>query len=247
MAMLASALCCGERDEGGCCLGQRPLNELWLTLEELVVFCIEDQRRSGNALRYTGQGVVLCFAEQVSIRARSHGPASVLQARAGTDVKVPVQSHQPVRAAIAALIDPAQKVREAPGSEGCVKIVEAVVEDERGHPVLVGGGAGDEEPAQAVAEKSDGFRIDLWTGEREVDHRAYYLIPVRPEHERLNSQSRSLSWPVESEDVVPAAQGGRPDGEVRFLQRGVVPAVVYDCRPGRARIIDKEQVSRQRR
>ena len=81
--MLASALCCGERDESGCRLGQRPLNELWLTLEELVVFCIEDQRRSGNALRYTGQGVVLCFAEQVGIRSRRQ-PATLRVAPAAT-------------------------------------------------------------------------------------------------------------------------------------------------------------------
>src|SRR5580704_19344461 len=120
MAMLASALCCGERDEGGCCLGQRPLNELWLTLEELVVFCIEDERRSGNALRDTGQAVVLCLAEQVGIRARSHGPASVLQAPASAEVEARVHSGQPVHAALATLVDPPDKERGARGGEGCV-------------------------------------------------------------------------------------------------------------------------------
>jgi hypothetical protein len=47
VAVLAGAFCRGERDERCRRLRQRPLDELWLTLAEVVVFRIEDQRRSG--------------------------------------------------------------------------------------------------------------------------------------------------------------------------------------------------------
>jgi len=52
------------------------------------------------------------------------------------------------RDVVAALLDPRPDKRRQAAGEGCVEVVDAVVEDERGDPVLEGGGPCDQVAAR---------------------------------------------------------------------------------------------------
>ncbi len=98
--------------------------------------------------------------------------------------------------------------------QGCVEVVDAVVENERGDAVLERGSAGDEITAQAVAEQDDLIGGDLAAGQRVVDDRGDHRFPIGAHDQFLFAQRDALSGAVERQDVVSSAQRGGGAREV---------------------------------
>src|ERR1700728_681310 len=98
--------------------------------------------------------------------------------------------------------------------------------------MVEGGSPRVDQRAHAGAEQGDAGRVDAGLFVQPVQDLAYWVLPVRPEHEPVAVTCRRLARTVEGDYVV-AALSRRGRTEVMHLLRRAVEAVVHhDGRPG---------------
>lgn len=140
----------------------------------------------------SGMGKALGGAtDVVRDRGGAERPHSVAQGPAELGAALHEQARDGVGEVVLSGLDPLPQERRHGLGVGVVVVVEAVVQGQGGQAVFVGGGAGGEVAAEAVAEQDEPVGVDLGAGQRVVDHGGDHGLPVRAEDQCLLAQRRN--------------------------------------------------------